>query len=191
MAEKSRTIHYYVIEPLNPDTPRWPRNGDIAATIRNKLATPLADPYISLTAGTYIVEQHSSRPLQVSISTVRRDNLPNREHHGHSDPLPLPDDQNLAEPTNLVFFESNVVGVVRSTTTPGHLKVSSVLSKRINVDVILTPILRPEIEALIVNSAAVSKLNLRIAGSSFNAQLADAGTPWKEHIVSSVKLVVQ
>jgi hypothetical protein len=91
--------------------------------------------------------------------------------------LTLPTGDNLAEQAHLVFLPKSVVGFVRSQMAPGHLKASAVLSKRCDIDLILTPIIRPEIETILNGSVGVVELEFRVAGSSFDAAAADSGDP--------------
>ncbi len=155
----------------------WPEDGDVLAKMRRKLHQPHADPYIHVGDDSYIVEQHHDDPLHLSVSAVRRDHLPLQEHGGRTQPLRLPEGDNLAEQAHVVFFQSLVTGVVRSLAAPGHIRGSHVLGRRCNIDLALAPILRPEIEALIVNSLGVTKLDLRVAGNSFDATAANSGDP--------------
>jgi hypothetical protein len=164
------------VQPGTNDATGWPKDGNLVGKLRRKVSAT-GETYIELTDSSFIVEHHLDDPLHVSASTVRRDNLPLRERDGHTSALPLDERDNLAEPTHCVFFESNIVGVVRSLATPGHLKASSVLSKKTGIDLIFVPMLRPEIEAMVVGAGAVSSIELRIAGSSFDAQAATAGDP--------------
>lgn len=171
-------------------TGKWPAGAEPESHIRGKLAKITADPYIELTDGTYIVEPYTAAQqdgasdgkqekerLHLAVSAVRRDNLPLREHKGLTSPLNLPAGDNLAEQAHLVFLPKSVVGFVRSQMAPGHLKASAILSKRCDIDLMLTPIVRPEIETILNGSIGVVELEFRVAGSSFDAQAANSGDP--------------
>jgi len=177
MKRKNVTIRYYRIEPFGEDRKGWPDDGDVAGKIGRKLARAPANPYIRHREQSFIVERHDLDPLHASVSTVRHDELPLRELRGHTSALALPNDENLAEPTHVVFFGSRIVALTRGLNTPGHIVASVVLSKRTGIDLQLVPILRPEVEALVVNSVAVTSLDLRVAGNSFDAAAARAGDP--------------
>jgi hypothetical protein len=174
---KKRTVRFYVAEAATLDASGWPVDGDLVKKIRKKVKATVDSPYIELTDSSFILEHHNDDPLHVSTSAIRRDNLPLRERDGHTSVLKLDGRDNLAEPTHCVFFAGNIVGVIRSQTTPGHLKASSVISKRTGVDLILVPVVRPEIEQLVVSGGDVTKITLRVAGSSFDSQAAAAGDP--------------
>jgi hypothetical protein len=168
---------------------QWPTGANPESHIRGKLAKISADPYIDLLDGSFIVETYTATSgssgsgekknerLHLAVSAVRRDNLPLKEHKGATAPLELPPEDNLAEQAHLVFLPNSVVGFVRSQMAPGHLKASSVLSKRCDIDLILTPIVRPEIETILNGSRGVVELEFRVAGSSFDATAANSGDP--------------
>jgi hypothetical protein len=179
MSVRSRncTIRFYRLEPATTDRGGWPENGEVVAKIQRKLANDPMNPYISHHEQQYIVEKHHARPLHTSVSTVRHDNLPLRERRGHTSALDLASDENLAEPTHVIVFGERILAVVRSQNTPGHITTSAVLSKRVAMELAFVPILRPEVEALIVNSIGVTHLDLRVAGTSFSAAAASAGDP--------------
>lgn len=169
------TVRYYRLTRF-PDTGQWPADGDGVGALRRAVSN-VRDPYIEHNENHYIVETHNDDPLHVSVATVRRDNLPLVERQGHTTALHLSEDENLAEPTHLLFFDKRIVAVVRGQLTPGHLVAGNVLAKRSELDIILAPIIRPEVATMLVNSRAVVQLDMTVAGTSFSNAAADAGDP--------------
>jgi hypothetical protein len=177
LARKTCTIRYYRAEQAPVAAGRWPQDGNVARVLNEALDKTPRTPYIDHDGHSFIVERHANSPLHVSVATVRRDNLPFLERDGHTSALPLPRGDNLAEPTHFVFFGDRIVAMVRSQTTPRHITGAIVLSERGDIPLAFAPILRPEIEALVMNSIEVAQLELRVAGSSFNRAAAEAGDP--------------
>ncbi len=171
---KQCTIRYYVAERATQDG-AWPSDGNVVGALRRSLASPTGRAHIEHGGQHFIVEQHASKPtLHLSVATVRRDGLPVIERRGETHALALDANENLAVPTHVVFagegsHGESIVAAVRSQYTPGHILAGNVLGKRTGLDIAFVPIVRPEVQAILQNSRSVTKLELRIAGSSIDA----------------------
>jgi len=93
-------------------------------------------------------------PIRAKLATKRRDQLPLLEIGGSEEFLTIPDKAGLLEPMHFIIFPDNVAGFEFNFFAPRPTGLRSyILNKAINKvdEVILTPLIRHDINELIAN----------------------------------------
>jgi len=105
------------------------------------------DRYVEMTDGMRLLGKALRRnaPQHVSLSRVRRDNLPSVEQDGSLDDLTLANNQNLAEATHFHFFERNVVGMLYNHDGPRASRLAAYLDAILQIQVSLAPVLDADV----------------------------------------------
>jgi hypothetical protein len=108
-------------------------------------------------------------PDALTVSNLRDDALIAVAQGGHTRPIELEDDEEVALQTHVRLlpgqpgFQKRVAGLIRSNVTPGHGQVASLLSKACGEDIYLAPLLRDDPTSLVRLSTGVTKIDFRYA----------------------------
>lgn len=173
MPSRRQKVHFYRAEPRLVREAAWPKNEfpmtELATAINTRARSH--SRYVDVGYQTFMALAGTTKPAYAewSLYKVRRDQLPDEETNGRVRPLPLPATSNLAEGAHLVVFRRNIIGVLGRREAPGRGAicgyVEEVLAKS-GRSVVLTPIIRPDVMALLTNAVLVSAAVRVTAGNA-------------------------
>lgn len=163
-----RTINFYKIELKLED-----QNVDVSRVFRFLSTLPYTQngKYLQVAGENYrsIYINSLENPIRAKLGTKRRDQLPTIEIEGSESNLDIPDGAGLLEAMHFVIFSENIIGFEFNQYAPRPSGLRNYLLKKspsIIDDVILTPLIRHDIDALIRNIGEIKIFSFKAGRDS-------------------------